>query len=1028
MLKLSEVEEILTEYSELFVPAMLEWEYPLTLVKGGPDYPHLPEQSHFAHIINGVFGLAQLVKFLVTQNVDTVGLTADNFRKALALYTVHEVHKDNSVELLGTSQFSIPLERLRDEYERLGLSTFADVDEHLMRSANVHKRSSKHGDLLLSQDPESARLWLFVRLADTFASVKTPSEAVGSLERYLAQLGPAFAAQSPPARYRLYYHALKDVRGVLTRVVHEAVARELQDVYGFFPILYFATGTLYMGPLDVDLKAYEAFMQSVIDRVLGALTRYSSGEAKSAAETGLRKRRYDFEDFVYSFASIGTLLDIAKDLAKGNKGRKVRDAIGSLLGKSDLPEGWDNEAIATRRLGLDLDQPEAFMDHWDRAYYYLLYADHVFGKLYPESPVEWFASRFFVPSDVVEYLNQIASSWNRGGFGKYMIPVAYHFLKGPAFKERSAEALPPEQVMEILHEHTLDAMDKLDTYAARQAVAADLGFRQDLQTYLNANLYLSLQPEVHLSEDALEAYSNRKRKGHSGQMCSICNRYSEYVQPLRTGVLDDFGRIFSNRVLPAFKAPGDMRPWCPICHLEFILRKLVGLGLPGGAGYGNSYRIFLYVLPTFSFTPEHLKLHRPLLKYFEQVTNLPVRDYGKDAPGAPRVWLEHRSFDTMWMEDLTDVLARQAERIAEMGGRNYVGERVSMSPIQAQPHYYLIVWEKAAYDQGSDDAQVATRTEAWTKALYAAAVTSTLTSCKVYVTERPYLPVADPAELKATVTLDSPPPALRGLLGGRTDMISLYGKEQGQRSGLETVLDLSAALWVVNADVRASDRQTKDKYVSSRLGTLNASPLAGATFYKEFSRLNEGKTPPSLLATACEVLLETQVEIQGGELMDLVEGIAKKSLEIALPFRGSGRGKARRYELVFREAVAAMRKAQRLIPEMREAAIGRQTPSKQSVAELKTLASGTLLKALERRQQSKRGEINVHAYGDELGRLVGELVDILVEDLYLGRARGSFARFLRLENSLADGIYYYTDRNLSQRWEAYKQERDAANS
>jgi hypothetical protein len=181
--------------------------------------------------------------------------------------------------------------------------------------------------------------------------------------------------------------------------------------------------------------------------------------------------------------------------------------------------------------------------------------------------------------------------------------------------------------------------------------------------------------------------------------------------------------------------------------------------------------------------------------------------------------------------------------------------------------------------------------------------------------------------------------------------------------------------------------------------------------------LNEGKTPPPLLATACEVLLETFVEIQGGELMDLVESIAKKSLDIALPFGVSGRGKARRYELVFREAVAAMRKAQRVIPEMRESAIGRQTPSKQSVTELKTLASGTLLKALERRQQSKRGEIRVHAYGDELGQLVGELVDILVEDLYLGRAQGSFARFLRLENSLADGIYYYTD---------YKQDRDAA--
>jgi hypothetical protein len=165
------------------------------------------------------------------------------------------------------------------------------------------------------------------------------------------------------------------------------------------------------------------------------------------------------------------------------------------------------------------------------------------------------------------------------------------------------------------------------------------------------------------------------------------------------------------------------------------------------------------------------------------------------------------------------------------------------------------------------------------------------------------------------------------------------------------------------------------------------------------------------------------LEIQGGELMDLVKMIAQKSLEIALPFGSAGRGKARRYELVFREAVSAMRKAQQMLPEMREAALGGRPPSGESIAELKRLTAGTLLKGLERRRGSGRGDIRVHAWGEELGRLVGEFVDLLVDDLYLGRAGGSFARFLRLENALADGVYYYTDRNLSNAWSVYKQQR-----
>ena len=62
MLKIETIEEVLSEYVKKFVPAMLKCEYHLTLVKGGQDYPNLPEQSHLAHIVNGVFGLVQMVK------------------------------------------------------------------------------------------------------------------------------------------------------------------------------------------------------------------------------------------------------------------------------------------------------------------------------------------------------------------------------------------------------------------------------------------------------------------------------------------------------------------------------------------------------------------------------------------------------------------------------------------------------------------------------------------------------------------------------------------------------------------------------------------------------------------------------------------------------------------------------------------------------------------------------------------------------------------------------------------------------
>ncbi|HET90725.1 MAG TPA: type I-D CRISPR-associated protein Cas10d/Csc3, partial [Chloroflexi bacterium] len=855
MLTLSDVEQALDEYIERFIPAMLRWKYHLILVKGGPDYPHLPEQSHLAHIVNGVFGLTQLVKFLVIHDVWVPGLDVEAFRKALALYTVHEVHKEQDVEFIDASQFSIPLERLREEYERLGLDSFARVDEHLMRAANVHKRSTRHGDLLVSDDPTASRLWLLVRLADTFASVKTPEEAVASLKGYLADLGPVFVPQSPPGKYVLYYHEIKDVRGVLTNTIHQAVAQQLADGMGFFPLLYFATGTLYVGPACHEATDHARFIEDVSGDVLGSL---AQGSGADAARDGLRRQKFDFERYVYAFSSIDALLELVRDetvTSKPDARTAVQEIDGLVAKRQELTDEW--RETVEQRLGILLLDPKehrTFNELWSLVRRYLLYVDTLLRDLNPtENRLEWFIRTFALPQETTDHLRQEADIWAKGGIGKYVLVIAYHFLRGPDFADRPAEALPPEMVVERLHRRVLEAMRQIDTRAGRQAAVAELGLRQDLEAYLREHLYLSFAPVSHLEADGLASYTATKRKGHTGRICSICNRYSEYTDKLRTGILDDFGRVFSNRVLPAVEAPQGNRLWCPVCQLEFILRKVTGMGLPSTAHYKNSRRIYLYVLPTFSFTPDHIRLFEPLLKPFHHVTSLPIRDYGKDDPGLPHYWLERRALDQTWVEDLQEVLARKAAKIAGWGGRDFVGERVSLGRIVGQPHYYLITWEKAARDSESDDARIATRTEAWTKAVFAAVVISGLTSCKLYVTERPYLPISDPAELKATITLDGPPPALRGLLGERTDFVSLYGRERGQRSGLERALDLSAALWTVTADVHAPNRSTKDKYVAERLGTLNTSPLAGATFYKEFGRLNDGQSPYPVLATACEV-------------------------------------------------------------------------------------------------------------------------------------------------------------------------------
>ena len=167
------------------------------------------------------------------------------------------------------------------------------------------------------------------------------------------------------------------------------------------------------------------------------------------------------------------------------------------------------------------EEPKAFLEHLVRARRYLFYSDKLLKALAPtENAVEWFLRYFQVPDAVGVVLREVGDLWAKGGPGKYVLPIAYHFFRGPDFTDRSAEALPPEQVLERLHQHVLGAMGQLNTLAGRQAAVAQLGLRQELETYLSEHLYLSYAPISLLEQDRFISYLSPKSKGHTGRLCS----------------------------------------------------------------------------------------------------------------------------------------------------------------------------------------------------------------------------------------------------------------------------------------------------------------------------------------------------------------------------------------------------------------------------------------------------------------------------------------------------------------------------
>ncbi len=390
-------------------------------MKGGPEYQHLPEQSHFSHIINGIFGLARFLRFAVEHGIRLPSLDETQARQAFALFTVHEMHKDHKVEKLGGSEFSVPLAHLRAEYSALGLESFAQVDDHLMRAANVHKRSKSHGDLLLSDDPQAARLWLLVRIADTFASVKSPSEAIASLQSYLADLSQVFIPQASTGKFALYYHEVRDVRGVLTNAIHQAVAAELAARYDLFPLLYFATGAVYIGPNGLSQTDTTELLPSVADAVLKGLT---AGSDTGAARDALRRQKFDFQPYAYAFADAQALLEVVKEVVIGSKpDAKVPTAeIDGLIAKrKELTDEW--RATMEERLGIQILDPKehkTFNELWSLSRLFLLYVDTLLRDLsLPARPAQkWFVATYAAPADRLPNCPPVMpTSWKREAVG-----------------------------------------------------------------------------------------------------------------------------------------------------------------------------------------------------------------------------------------------------------------------------------------------------------------------------------------------------------------------------------------------------------------------------------------------------------------------------------------------------------------------------------------------------------------------------------------------------------------------------------
>jgi hypothetical protein len=1011
------LKDILTEFLDIALPRMLDRGYALKPAKsegyehGRHEAAYYVDQSIRTHVLNGLFAVTRLMGYLAREGITTL---SDTYcRRLLALFATHDLHKDEEVEKGTRGEFDIALSEIEEEMRALSIQEFVTTTPAEHRLAMIHTPSPKVGDLATSNvPPETSRLIAWVRLADALASMQSAQEYRSAQNR----LNEVLARQlrtNPQAGRRFYFHELDDYRGLSTLLIHRATAAVLEKRYGLFPLLFFPNGVLYVGAAQVKFDDSEVLRKDIAEALFTGIQESLAPKARTIAAGAIRPAQsVKVDKYAYLFTDRKNLLQALADFA-GRKGEKTVLTRRFSDRLSRKQQSTPKEAELQRALhdfcetyAIDLQDEKApvFSENWACVWKFAEGVESVAKALVgKERALDWLFTEFQTPPAIQQSIREHFKELTDGLVADHCLVIAYHYLRNGSFGPEKRPVNKVEHAAVILNElvNQLDAALKdFDTAERRlEFVNDELGLQSDLTRYLSGYLNFSFAFGRGVSV-TLPLYSKERSRSHA-RLCVICRREvpSEMSdRTIKTPIAEQNALVFSNFVLPAEKVKGQM-VWCPMCYLEFMLRKLMGLGYVEKAKVESSDRLYLYLLPDYSFTPDFWEFAEEVLEPFVNVTALKLRwHYGEEnGDTLPRLWIEHGGrVDRKTTERVQTLFRQEAKRLEKVNekiGHPYregFGERLHVPKLEKleSPNYQLLVYENSVGKNPRYQKLAPTRSELWAKATYAGCLLHLLLGVRVYITDKPYLPMSRPDEMTAAVKLDAPHPVLRGILGGKAK-VSLADLQAG-------LIDVLSAAWEVNAAL-AGGSGNLDKQVAGVLECVNTSPLAGATFYKERER--DDRPIYDIFKQACNILLRKK----GGETMELVERLSERSLDLFLP-SAKREGKAHRYETVFRTGVEVVKRNPKVSDEELVARVG-----------------GAIVKRLERISGGA-----VPLYGEDLNTAALEFACLIVKNLFRERCKGSAARLTHEENALADAIYFLTDQKIRQRWADYKAKRAAA--
>jgi CRISPR-associated protein Csc3 len=1009
-----------------------------------PEY-HI-DQPLRTHILNGLYSVTRVIEYLDRNGY--AHLSERDFKRLLALYTFHDAYKDSALAdaRIGTSDFAISLDALEALYDEMGLRPFLDIKAEDLRAASVSLLSPKVADFSAAS-PGLSQVLTWVHMADAFASQQTARD-VATAERRLYEVtrhDAVFARQdlrmskradisTPGAKPRqplkFYYHELDDYRGLSTLLIHQAT-EEILGLHGLYPILYFANGILYLGPEQVEVDT-ETLRTAIAEKLFEKIRQETSNEGLTVAKEACDARKgMKIEKYAYLFCRLDDLLNAVCEQTFLNKRTGfMRKVLTERVKKGKYREA--EEFYQRYDIPADVDKDDAQAQRWFAASKLIMAAESIANVLVQGETLEWLLTIFRTPADIANVIREKRKVLGDGGVSDYAYIIAYHWLTQATFRSENRTWLEvePAHVQQEAIGLILKALAPYESTEHRLAVVEkELGFQDDVRNYLRSYLVFSFDLHRMLDESPLKEYEKERKLSHK-RLCIVCNRLipasiAKKSSEIKTQIAGQKALVFSNKLQPTGEVSSQM-VWCPMCYLEFMLRKLSGQSYPAGSDYDASYRLHLYILPDYSFTPQlWMDTGADLLRNFEPketvVSRIALRGR-KDDPSIPTRWLQQGRLDEQWLEQVRDMFAYQATYLKsptkDGKPRRKRGDRITFS--FKAPNYALITYDNVVGDKEKNLAP--THVEVWTKALYAAVLIHLLTGARVYITDKPYLSITRPEQMKTIIEMEGLHPLLYSLLPtyrndidtGRATSI-IRASESSTRlpiAALPIMLDLLSAIWEINAALfqgRPDEPRNLDKQVATVLEHIRSNYLAGAALYKMRER---EKDAYATFTHACQILLPQHgeqvdasrtlltaddytlmMDKEGKALMNLAQNITDTSLQLYLPTTRK-EGRAHRYESLFRTGIEAIK-----------------SNAAADEDELIATVAGNILKRLDRIGGGK-----CLLYGEERIEAVRQLAKLLVRDLYRKRCGGSISKLTHLENVLANAVYFLTAQCISSLW------------